>query len=87
MVKLSLENIEFIKILATSDSTILQSGMNEATLMRLESEIGIILREYYQEKTMKTNTNWAVKFENVGISEDDVKAAIACARRLGVNIS
>ena len=61
--------------------------MNEATLMRLESEIGIILREYYQEKTMKTNTNWAVKFENVGISEDDVKAAIACARRLGVNIS
>jgi len=87
MVKLSLENIEFIKILATSDSTILQSGMNEATLMRLESEIGIILREYYQEKTMKTNTNWAVKFENVGISEDDVKAAIACARRLGINIS
>lgn len=87
MVELSLENIEFIKILANSDSTILQAGMNEATLMRLESEIGIILREYYQEKTMKTDTNWTVKFEDVGIAEDDVKAAIACARRLGIDIS
>lgn len=87
MVELSLENIEFIKILANSDSTILQTGMNEAMLMRLKSEIGIILREYYQEKTMKTDTNWIVKFENVGIPEDDVKAAIACARRLGIDIS
>ena len=28
MTDLSLENIEFIKILATSDATILQAGMN-----------------------------------------------------------
>ena len=31
MPKLSLEDIEFIKILANSDATILQSGMNDAT--------------------------------------------------------
>ena len=31
MSELSLEDIEFIKILATSDATILQAGMNEAT--------------------------------------------------------
>ncbi len=31
MMDLSLEDIEFIKILATSDSTILQTGMNNAT--------------------------------------------------------
>ena len=31
MSELSLENIEFIKILATSDATILQAGMNDAT--------------------------------------------------------
>ena len=31
MMDLSLEDIEFIKILAISDSTILQAGMNDAT--------------------------------------------------------
>ena len=31
MIDLTLEDIEFIKILATSDSTILQAGMNDAT--------------------------------------------------------
>jgi len=40
MTELSLENIEFIKILATSDATILQSGMNNATRQKLDDEIG-----------------------------------------------
>jgi lysophospholipase L1-like esterase len=87
MVNLALENIEFIKILATSDATILQAGMNDATRTRLDEEIGDILREYYHENTMNTGTDWAKEFEKYGISEDDVKAAIACARRLGIEIS
>ncbi len=45
MVKLALEDIEFIKILATSDATILQAGMNEATKQRLDDQIGTILRK------------------------------------------
>ena len=40
MVELSLEDIEFIKILATSDATILQAGMNDATRHRLDEQIG-----------------------------------------------
>ena len=56
MVNLSLEDIEFIKILATSDATILQVGMNDATRSRLDEQIGVILREYYRENTMNTNT-------------------------------
>jgi lysophospholipase L1-like esterase len=87
MVNLALENIEFIKILATSDATILQAGMNDATRTRLDKEIGNILREYYHENTMNTGTDWTKEFEKYGISEDDVKAAIACARRLGIEIS
>jgi hypothetical protein len=87
MVNLALENIEFIKILATSDATILQAGMNDATRTRLDEEIGNILREYYHENTMNTGTDWTKEFEKYGISEDDVKAAIACARRLGIEIS
>ncbi len=87
MENLSLEIIEFIKILANSDSTILQKGMNSVIKDRLDSQIGVILREYYKENTMGTSTNWTEKFEKAGISEDDGKAAIACARRLGMDIS
>ena len=87
MTNLSLEDIEFIKILATSDATLLQAAMNEATRRRLDDQIGVILREYYHENTMNTGTSWTEKFLKAGISEDDGKAAIACARRLGLDIS
>ncbi len=87
MADLSLEDIEFIKILATSDATILQAGMNDATKHRLDVQIGTILREYYRENTMNTQTNWTEKFLKVGITKDDGKSAIACARRLGIDIS
>ena len=87
MTELSLEDIEFIKILANSDASILQAGMNDATRQRLDEQIGTILREYYRENTMNTGTDWTKKFEKAGITEDDGKAAIACARRLGVDVS
>ena len=87
MTELSLEDIEFIKILATSDATILQAGMNDATRYRLDEQVGVILREYYHENTRGTQTGWTKKLQNVGIDEDAGKAAIACARRLGIDIS
>ena len=87
MTELSLEDVEFIKILANSDASILQAGMNDATRQRLDAQIGTILREYYRENTMNTGTDWTKKFEKAGITEDDGKAAIACARRLGVDVS
>ncbi|MCE9617763.1 MAG: hypothetical protein K8Q88_05320 [Nitrosarchaeum sp.] len=87
MSDLSLEDIEFIKILANSDSTILQAGMNKATRVKLDAQIGMILQEYYREHTMNTKTGWIEKFEKAGITEDDGKSAIACARRLGMDIS
>ncbi len=87
MINLSLEDIEFIKILAMSDATILQSGMNDDTRTRLDEQIGVILREYYHENTMNTGTELTEQLEKFGITEDDGKAAIACARRLGIDIS
>lgn len=86
MTDLTLEDIEFIKTLASSDSTILQKGMNEATRHKLDSQIGVILRAYYKENTTNTKSNWIEKFEKAGITEDDGKSAIACARRLGIDI-
>ena len=87
MSDISLEAVEFIKILANSDSTILEAGMNDATRHRLDGEIGPILRKYYRENTLNVGTEWTDKLLGFGIDEDAGKAAIACARRLGVDIS
>jgi len=87
MTELSLEDIEFIKILANSDASILQQGMSDPTRVRLDRQIGKILRKYYLENTTDTGTNWTEKFLKAGITEDDGKSAIACARRLGIDIS
>ena len=87
MMDLSLEDVEFIKILATSDATILQAGMNEATKKRLDDRVGVILRKYYHENTRNTGTECTDKLLKFGITEDNGKAAIACARRLGIDIS
>ena len=87
MMDLSLEDIEFIKILSSSDSTILQAGMNDATRKRLDESVGVILREYYQENTRNTGTERTEQLMKYGITEDVGKAAIACARRLGLDIS
>ena len=83
---LSLEDIEFIKILANSDAAILQKTMNSSTVEKLDSQIGVILRGYYRENTMGENQGWTKKFVDCGITDDEGKAAIACARRLGINI-
>jgi hypothetical protein len=60
--------------------------MDTATNDRFQCQLGVILREYYKENTIGKSTGWIEKFENAGISEDDGKAAIACARRLGLEI-
>jgi len=86
MTDFSLEDFEFIKFLANSDFAILEKGMNEATKDRLISQIGPILRAYYYEKTSGNATEWIEIFKKHGISEDDGKAAVACARRLGIAI-
>lgn len=75
MTRLLLENIEFIKILATSDATILQAGMNGATRHRLDDEIGTILRQYYRENTMGAQTGCIKKLLAAGVDKDAGKAS------------
>jgi len=45
------------------------------------------LRAYYHENTTNIGTDWTDKLLQYGITEDYGKAAIACARRLGIDIS
>ncbi|TBR09693.1 MAG: hypothetical protein EPO62_04795 [Candidatus Nitrosotenuis sp.] len=53
----------------------------------ISTKVASTLREYYLENTRGTDTGWTEKFRHAGISEDDGKAAISCARRLGIDIS
>ncbi|MCV0392274.1 MAG: hypothetical protein K5790_03150 [Nitrosopumilus sp.] len=86
MTDFSLEDVEFIKLLAHSDSANLLAEIDESTKKRLDNHIAVILREYYYENTLNAKTNWNEKFLKAGIAENDGKAAIACARRMGIDI-
>lgn len=77
---------EFIKFLANSEVTNLEKRMDIATKERMNHQIGPILRKYYHENTRGIKTGWTERFKQFGISEDEGKAAIACARRLGFDI-
>lgn len=73
-------------MLANSDAS-LEQGMTENIRHKMDSRIGMILRNYYRENTMNLKPVWTMQFTKAGISEDDGKAAISCARRLGIDIS
>jgi len=87
MAKLTLEHIEIIKMLANSDSMFLQNGMNDNIKKNIDDCLGDILRQYYHENTRMEKYEWSKEFEDAGISIEDGKAAIATARRLGIDIS
>lgn len=87
MDKLNLEDIEFLKILSHSDTSLLEKGMTPEIRRKIDIRIGMILRQYYKENTMNLEPFWIRQFEKAGISEDEGKAAISCARRLGIEIS
>lgn len=67
------------------------SWLGTAELKKIRHEISHkiakILQEYYLENTRGAKTGWTAKFEQAGISEDDGKSMISCARRLGIEIA
>lgn len=53
----------------------------------ISHKIAKILQEYYLENTRSAKSGWSDKFSQAGITEDDGKTMISCARRLGIEIS
>jgi len=53
----------------------------------IKGKIAKILRQYYLENTRGSSGDWTARFASYGITEDDGKTMIACARRLGLEIS
>lgn len=67
------------------------SWMQDAEIAKIrhaiKHEIVKILREYYRENTQGPKKIWSERFRQAGITDDDGKTAISCARRLGFEIS
>lgn len=74
-----MSNLPELAWLAEAEPSIIRHEIN--------TKIAKILNEYYLENTRGGGTGWTYKFKKAGITEDDGKAAISCARRLGINIS
>lgn len=53
----------------------------------IRHKIAKILHEYYLENTQGKKPKWSAKFASAGITPDDGKTMISCARRLGIEIS
>ena len=86
MTKLTRKDAQFIKTMANSNSVMLHEKMGHDAIDYLNFRISLILRRYFLEKTTQIDKQISLEFETVGISEDEGKAAIACARRLGIDI-
>ncbi|MGQ0606638.1 MAG: hypothetical protein ACT4OD_06815 [Candidatus Nitrosotenuis sp.] len=65
----------------------LETAELSKTRYGIRHRIAKILHEYYLENTRAIPGNWNTKFKLAGITEDDGKAMISCARRLGIEIS
>ena len=87
MIKYTTEDIEFIKFLANYNSARLEKEMEPRIKEILDSRTGAILQEYYKENTLGDSIGWIEEFKKLGITEDDGKAAIACARRFGLEFN
>ena len=82
------EEIEILKIISRlPEFSWMPQANPEKVRAEIHSKIGDILHQYYIENTQNSSGVWTSKFKNHGISENDGKTMIACARRLGLDIS
>ncbi|WP_268542747.1 hypothetical protein [Candidatus Nitrosotenuis cloacae] len=86
--EINIEEAELVHIMSRLPEF---SGLDGAEIDKIRHEIshGIadVLTKYYIENTRGQKAGWTAKFEQAGISEDDAKSAISCARRLGIEIA
>ena len=82
------DEVEIVKIMSNLPEFSWLNGAEPARIRHeINTKVANALREYYFENTRGTDTGWTRKFRHAGISEDDGKAAISCARRLGIDIA
>ncbi|MFM7797257.1 MAG: hypothetical protein ACKO7N_10890, partial [Candidatus Nitrosotenuis sp.] len=88
MIHSDTEEIQIIKIISRlPDFSWLLQAKPDKIRSEIHSKIADILHQYYIENTRGSVGIWTGEFKKYGISESDGKTMIACARRLGLEIS
>ena len=88
MSKIEPDEAEIVRIMSNLPEFSWLNGADPAKIRHeISTTIAKILVEYYLENTRGAGTGWTDKFKQANITEDDGKAAISCARRLGIDIS
>jgi len=83
--KLSPEEKEIIMVVAKLDA-ILPETLNDYSMDDIRAKAREALTGYCRDHTRMADSGWSEKFENAGITEDEGKSAISCARRIGMEI-
>jgi hypothetical protein len=82
------DEMELVRIMSSMPEFRHLEGASLRTIRHeIEHRIAQVLQEYYLENTSDRKADWSDRFKKAGITEDDGKSAIACARRLGIEIS
>lgn len=86
--RLEPDEVEIARIMSNLPEFSWLNGADPARIRHeISTSISDVLREYYFENTRMMDAKWTAKFREADITEDDGKAAISCARRLGIDIS
>ncbi|MFM7861145.1 MAG: hypothetical protein ACKO7Y_00085 [Candidatus Nitrosotenuis sp.] len=82
------DEAEIIRIISNLPEFSHLSTANLGKIRReINSTISKVLQQYYLENTRNSKGEWTERFAEFGITEHDGKTMIACARRLGIEIS
>jgi len=60
--------------------------LGNRSLEDIRAKAGEALAGYCRDHTRMADSGWSEKFEDAGITEDEAKSAISCARRMGMEI-
>ncbi|MFY9300991.1 MAG: hypothetical protein WAO91_07370 [Candidatus Nitrosotenuis sp.] len=86
--KIDVDEAEIVRIISKMPEFGYLLTLKEGEIRHvITHDITPILCEYYLENTRGRKALWTSKFAEAGITEDDGKAVISRARRLGIDIS
>lgn len=86
--ELDADEAEIARIMCKMPEFAWMEGAEISSIKReIRHKVAGALSKYYKENTRGKKAAWTARFEQSGISEDEGKTAISCARRLGIEIT
>jgi len=85
LAKLSPEEREIVMMAAKLEA-VPPETLDGCSAEDMLAKAGEALAGYCRDHTQMADSGWSEKFEDAGVTEDEAKSAISCARRIGMEI-